>query len=794
MPEPDAPTRLHAARAGARRLLARHETLAALLFGLAAIVYLRPSLLGSDVLAPGGLLYEFSPWKYQVPPDVSEYYNNFLSDAALQFSEWHRYARDSLRSGTFPEWNPYVLGGAPFAANAQAGLFTPFHLPIWLLPFVGSMAVVAALKVFVAAMGTWLLARELDLGFWPAALAGAAFAFCSFELVWLSHPHTTVAPLLPWALWLVERTLRRESRYAGAGLALVLAVAFLGGHPGTKVHLLLAAGIYAVVRVVCLRPPEPVRRLVTLAAAGALGLLASAVAMIPSYLVVPDSTGEAIRDAEEMTIPGESLITLAFPDWWGRPSGALLPEFNFAEQVIHVGAIALVLAVVALATRRRWRDKAAFVVLGAFGLLVAFGVPPISTIVEATPALGDVRNARMTLYAQLALAVLAAFGLQRVLEERGAWRVAWPAIGAALAVGVVGLTAVSPTGDEVRATWEHFRDGTDFIVEPVVRLTAVAWWLIFVVGLAIAVAAARRAPHVAIAVLVAVVALDLAHFVNGYQPQGPASRAYPPDPPVIGALRTAAGDGRMVAVGGATFPADTNMRFKLRDPRGYDPPDPTLEYSDLWLLAQPGERTDGLNLLGLTGEGKRVIDLLGVRAIYISGELPEADGLKRSYVGLDGAVYDNTVARPRVFVPERVETKADPAASRDAMMAATFDPRTHATVEEDGVTAGAGQATLVRDEFSEVEVRAEMEREGLLVLTESLRDGWSVSIDGREADPVRVDTVLRGVVVPAGSHTVTWSYATPGLRVGAVLSLLGFAGICAWFGVAWRRRARIAGR
>ena len=37
-------------------------------------------------------------------------------------------------------------------------------------------------------------------------------------------------------------------------------------------------------------------------------------------------------------------------------------------------------------------------------------------------------------------------------------------------------------------------------------------------------------------------------------------------------------------------------------------------------------------------------------------------------------------------------------------------------------------------------------------------------MDGRPARVVRVDDVLRGVVVGRGRHVVVWSYAVPGLR------------------------------
>lgn len=100
---------------------------------------------------------------------------------------------------------------------------------------------------------------------------------------------------------------------------------------------------------------------------------------------------------------------------------------------------------------------------------------------------------------------------------------------------------------------------------------------------------------------------------------------------------------------------------------------------------------------------------------------------------------------------------------------------------------------MVRDELASVELRASMRQDGLLVLNDSLRDGWSVRVDGREAKPVRVNSVFRGVSVPSGQHRVEWSYRVPGLVAGAVISL----GAClSWLAIAlylWRiRGSRLA--
>ena len=49
----------------------------------------------------------------------------------------------------------------------------------------------------------------------------------------------------------------------------------------------------------------------------------------------------------------------------------------------------------------------------------------------------------------------------------------------------------------------------------------------------------------------------------------------------------------------------------------------------------------------------------------------------------------------------------------------------------------------------------------LVVLMDTWAAGWSVSVDGRPANPsnpIRVNGVLRGVEVPAGNHAISWFY------------------------------------
>lgn len=52
--------------------------------------------------------------------------------------------------------------------------------------------------------------------------------------------------------------------------------------------------------------------------------------------------------------------------------------------------------------------------------------------------------------------------------------------------------------------------------------------------------------------------------------------------------------------------------------------------------------------------------------------------------------------------------------------------------------------------------------DGLVVFSEIFTEqGWTVKIDGKEAEPLRVNYVLRAVEVPEGEHTIEWSYRAP---------------------------------
>jgi Bacterial membrane protein YfhO len=784
-----------------------HRSAAALL-GLLVLAYLWPALVGGRVLSPTALLYLEPPWAAVRPAGALGWINRELGDVPYAYYAWDVLARRLLHAGTFPAWNPYALAGTPLWANSQIAWLSPFSLPLWILPLNYGLGVAAALKLWCAGFGTYLLGRELRLGFWAAIAAGIAFALCSFNVFWLSYGvFVSVAAMLPWALWLAERVVRRRGPADGPALAAVIAVALLGGHPGTQVHLLAAVALYAVMRAATVRGGarrERGRRLAVVAAAAVVGLLLAAVVLLPAQLAATDTWGVLLREHGGRELPGAHMPagvarSALFPEWWGRFGEGPLADHGPAagrERTFFAGAATLVLALVALVAPGAWRRKAPFAVLGVLGLAIAVRVPGLYQLVVDLPGFDHIQNSRIYLWFVLALAVLAGFGLQRVVDTRGRLGHGWLVVAAAPLTGVVVAVALQPDGATWSTALRHMLKRTAERSGTALALASVLWWLVVVAALAALLLLARRArrPERLVALVALLIALELLRFARGIEPIGPSSVLTPPATPAIAYLQRHAQQGRIAGL--HALGPDTSTLYGLRDAGGSDAPQPSLRYAHLWHLADPSSELRELDQL--TELAPRVLGLLGVRhlvtqpGVQLSGDSP----LRTVCDGTDATVAVNRLAAPRAFVAGATRVATGEQEELAIVGEPRFDPRRQAILsadELDGPVSGTagGSARVVGERDDAVTLRATLPHAGLVVLGDAWAPGWRVEVDGRDARALRTNVVLRGVAVPAGTHEIAWRYRVPGLRLGAALSALGLALLLLWGGLARRRRALV---
>ena len=196
------------------------------------------SLFGGKVFSSGDNIFLWSPFSANPPPGWVQPSNFLLTDPVQGFIPNMLQARADLSHGVLPLWNPDAGGGRPLFASQVDALLFPLTWLAFLLPFWTSLAWIAAAKLLLAALGTYLFVRDLGLRRGPSLLAALAFACGMFFVVWLEHPQTNVWLCLPWMMLGTRRICWRGSLLATALLGAATGLAWQGGHPESAAFLM----------------------------------------------------------------------------------------------------------------------------------------------------------------------------------------------------------------------------------------------------------------------------------------------------------------------------------------------------------------------------------------------------------------------------------------------------------------------------------------------------------------------------------------------------------------------------
>jgi hypothetical protein len=433
-----------------------------------------------------------------------------------------------------------------------------------------------------------------------------------------------------------------------------------------------------------------------------------------------------------------------------------------------------VLAPLAFCDARRRPQSWFWLGLGLFGFAFHADVPLISGVFRIFPFTA-LRNNRFTFYTGWSLVALAVTGLEALLAGQVRWRLAfWPVIGLVIVAGAhAGLCLVvvpahfEALGQLVQADW--FR--LEYAWELVVCAAALgAWFLV------------RRRHATGANVAQAVCGLVLVELlINAWGANPQCDRAhYYPTTPLIDALRE--GPPGRVSLGTYLRP-NVNMMYGLAEIRGYDGADPR-RVIELFRVVDPEWSQHATHALTHSFDPpvSPIMDMLGLR--YVFRYWPAPDGARVFARDLGGWIEERETALPRVWVPRRIEPVADDAQCLERLGRADFDPRETAFVMGwDGISRSSessGTGEITAEVPSRVVIAARMETAGVLVLADTWDAGWKAFVDGRATDVLRMNYLLRGVLVPPGKHTVEFRYEPASFTWGVRLFVVSAALLAGW--------------
>ena len=78
--------------------------------------------------------------------------------------------------------------------------------------------------------------------------------------------------------------------------------------------------------------------------------------------------------------------------------------------------------------------------------------------------------------------------------------------------------------------------------------------------------------------------------------------------------------------------------------------------------------------------------------------------------------------------------------------------------------------------LNHIELTANLPEPGFVVLGDTYYLGWQARIDGKKTPVYRANSIIRAVYVPAGQHTITFTFRPPDFIIGALISGLTLLG------------------
>lgn len=721
---------------------------------------------------------------------------------------------ESLHAGELPLWNARAGFGYPLLAESQTGIFYPPNLVLYrLLDPHSAYHVSFLLHYFAAFVFASAVARRLGMGLLASWLTALVYVYGWFP------PRTCVewaiigGTWLPAALWCAESFLSTRRWRFAIGLSGVLAVQLLAGHFQIAWFTLLLLAVYVPGRVFWFwddshrlsansqRPDSgsrepmaesrwpfshPYRITAVVFVAMFCGTSLAAIQLLPTYELKQRSQRASVGKEHELdfgAIPPWYWTQLFRPTHWYSPLTDREAAFrespplghsrtNSAEAHLYFGVAPLLLAVVSLggllrdlATKRRVERMTLFwIVIAATSWLYTSGW--LLPLTRQLPGFSYFQGAgRYGLLTTLAVAILAGSVLDRFLREPDVSRKQLLVL---LIGGVWSLSVWFLLGDDVAAVIAELRvpnpltvgSGNDTASGPLLEILQIGGLLAIVIVPSLALWWwSERSPSIDARVgLIGL--LLLTTTVEFWAISRLVTFAPMIEPAPLKSLEQSPLRRVLLDV------ARTRPTLRLFAPGANLPSTLGVSSTPIYLTFGPAEyvneslrlpEASGSNVVPTSREQLDWLRRHGVTHVLCFEPSPLASAMTLVWQGDD--LFLNRAwgrAGQPLFLYELNE-------SLGRLQLRSLDGNVR-----DSTT---WKVTAFESPANSVACSVETGESGILVLADLDYPGWSVTIDDRPAESIRVDGQFRGVRLDPGSHRVVWSYRPRSVLWGAAISL-----------------------
>lgn len=720
-----------------------------IILGALTLLFFHKTFRFGFVPFPGDtLVSDFQPWRSTSylgygaggVPNKAQY-----PDTIRQIYPWKTLVVDSLKQGKLPLWNPYNFSGSPLLANFQNAALYPLGIIYLLLPQIDAWTILVLLQPLLATLFTYVYSRKIGMGSLGSWLAALSFGFSGFIAVWLQY--NTIGHVILWLplmLLAIEHNTKKPHILWLGVLAFTHATSLFGGHPQVYAYTLIFSICYSLARTT-----KSMWKYVggfTILGVGISGLqLLPGIELISHAARSPHNPDTLFT---KILIQPLQLLSLPFPNFFGNPATRTYwPTDTFIGKVVTIGLVPLFFLFSAIRRRDPLATWYIIATLVTLGLITANPITyilyriPIPLLTSSSPTL-------MSFLFSFSLAIICGMGLDYwMTDKHSVKKLIRRTIEVISGIGILYLGTKLPIvpllSDHAAVIQRALLYGA-----MVSAATLVLFWV------------AIKFPKlrlIAISALLIVHALDLFMFFNRFNPFVPKALVFP-DHPILTYLKQKAPD-RYWGYGTANIAANFASQYQIFSPEGYDPLYPawyggflySYRNGQIVKMFDNATRSDAA-ISSSFGDGglsdinkQNVLNALSVR--YILDRTENGSSEKTYPPGLftpvhtfeDWRIYENVNASPRAYL--------------------------------DG-----GTATILSYQNERVLIQSESSISSTLTLTDTYYPGWKASIDGKSVTIHKTRQALRSIQIPAGKHTVSFTYRPDSVKFGMMISMISIIG------------------
>lgn len=696
-------------------------------------------------------------------------------------------------TGEYPLWLPWVFSGLPSVHSFQN--ISHFYLPNYLIEFFRMFGMPAfwnyIFHFVFAGLGCFVLLRQLKTDIFSATLGGVAFLMTPYLTTMVVHGHGSqmmTSAYIPWVIWSVVR-LKEQQNFQNIGLLAILSgLQLQRAHVQIAYYTWLIVGLYIVIELIQWLRTKQIQRIksvgfivvgLIIGVGIALSIYLPAMSYTPYSIrgAVSSGGGTGIEYATQWSFSFGEMMTFLIPSFYGFGGPTYWGNMPFTDYPNYMGILILILAIIG-AVKYKSTVRLLLFLTTVFALLLSFGKNffMYSLFYEYLPYFKKFRVPAMFLIlVQFSVAILAGIGLNYLRENiEKIKKYSIHIIGGVVGVSFLLLFAGSTILKSFNIPQRKYSIINQLRMDMISQDTLIMM-LLLITGAVLLWIIGKKfiTMKIFLGGIIALSIIDLGIVdTKIIEPSKESYRSktlnkiglvkgYLREDDIIRFLKQDTTDFRIFPVGEL---ANENRwsAFNIESIMGYHPAK-LNNYKQLMTEV-------GFNSVS-------ILQMLNVKYL-ISTEPINHPAFTKTFEGRlyhngnyrNGFIYQMNATLPRVYFSENLLSVSS-SEQYEILRQLQFQPTLHSFVtvpiEEAEFNTSEATVTILERTPNQITVETKSSTEQFLIFSEIYYPkGWECTVDEKSTEIYEVNSVLRGVFVPAGNHKIKMDFNPIDIKIG----------------------------